>query len=254
MRKNLEATPEDVEPKERRRHRRVEVPAVARVFAGDRFLGVFAVADLSVGGVALLGEALLVPGERVRLFVQVVGRPPLELFARVLRRQVSSPKARRCALVFDQPQAEPAAALLAAVEATHAGPAATVMVVWGRATGGPALLRELTAAGHRPLLAQSPLEAAAALRARRDDIALALIDHTVARTPEWDFLSYLVEHHPQLQRILLVDGAESFRMNFMLRAGLAQAVLERPFSAAALVRKLGAGPDGVAPKRSRRRG
>src|SRR4051794_26198498 len=53
MRKDREATPEKADPKERRRHRRVELPAVARVFAGERFLGVFGVADLSVGGAAL---------------------------------------------------------------------------------------------------------------------------------------------------------------------------------------------------------
>jgi hypothetical protein len=253
MRKDREATQEEADPKERRRHRRVEVPAVARVFAGDRFLGVFGVADLSEGGVALLGEALLVPGERVRLIVQIANRPTVEVFARVLRRQVSSPKARRCALIFDQPQTVPPEALSEAVEAIHAETVATVMVVWGRVSGGPALARELVAAGHRPLVAASPLEAAACLRGRGHAMSIALIDHTVARTTEWDFLSYLVEHHPQVKRILLVDGAESFRMNFMLRAGLAQAVLERPFSAAALVKKLGAGPDGAAPKRTRKK-
>src|SRR4051812_36294407 len=88
MRKTIEVDAADLDPKERRRHRRAEVPAVAKVFAGERFLGVFAVSDLSVGGVALLGEALLVPGERVRLEVQLAGQAIVPVRARVLRRQV----------------------------------------------------------------------------------------------------------------------------------------------------------------------
>jgi hypothetical protein len=251
MRKVMEVVEPD--PKERRRHKRAEVPAVAKVFAGERFLGVFAVSDLSEGGVALLGEALLVPGERVRLEIQLAGRSPLALAARVLRRQVSSPKTRRCALIFDHPPAEQVAALAAAVAVTEPGPAATVLVVWGRPSGGPALERELVSAGHRALLATTPLDAAAWLRGRGHTIAHALIDHGVARTDEWDFLQYLIDHHPHIRRLLLVDGVESFRMNFILRAGLAQAVLERPFSASAMVKKLGAGPHGVIPKRPRRK-
>jgi hypothetical protein len=236
----------EAQPAERRRHRRVEVPAVAAVSSGARFVGVFAVANLSLGGASLVGEALLMPGERIRLTMQLPGRRSLSLAGRLLRRQVSSPKGRRCAIVFEDPTAADTAALASALAAeSEIAPPANVLLVWGRPSGGNLLLRELAGAGHEALLAPTPLEAAACLRRRGQRIGLVLVEYGLLRSMEWDFLQYLTDHHGRAKRIVIVDGAESFRLNFMLRAGLAEAVLERPFSAAALARRLGPGPLGV---------
>jgi hypothetical protein len=239
---------------ERRRHRRVEVPAVAAVFSRGQRLGVFGVRDLSQGGVSIVGDALLVPSERIELLLQLPARPTLALAGRVLRRQVSSPKARSCAVVFEQLTGEQTASLSAAlVTAELKGPPASVLVVWRRAGAGSPLERELIGAGHHPLFATTPLEGAAWLQVPGTRIGTVLVDSSLTKSGDWDFLQFLREQHASLRRLLIVDAVGSFRLNLMLRTGLAEAVLEPPFRAAALGRKLGAGPNAQAPKRPRRK-
>src|SRR5688500_14270730 len=87
---------------ERRRDRRVAVAGVAAARVGGRHLGIFSIADLSVGGAALVGEALLGPGQTVELTLQLAGHSALTLNGKVLRRQVGGTRGgRRCAIRFE---------------------------------------------------------------------------------------------------------------------------------------------------------
>jgi hypothetical protein len=226
---------------ERRRDRRFPVPAVAAVGGGaGKHLGIFAVTDLSCGGASLVGEGVLAPGEMVELTLQMPAVPLLKLRGTVLRRQATGPRGRRCALRFDRLTAEEASALSAALAAPPCHPgSAVVLVVWNRSSGIAALGRELTAVRSPPLFATSPLEAAAWLRVAGGLLQAVMVDYLLAGSGGWDFLQYLREYHVRLKRVLLVDGVGNFRLNLLLSSGLADAAIEKPWTAAALARKLG---------------
>jgi CheY-like chemotaxis protein len=116
---------------------------------------------------------------------------------------------------------------------------ASLLVVWNRASGRPALERDLADLTPPPLFAASALEAAAWLRVPGGLLEAVLVDYLMAGSEGWDFLQHLREHHPQQKRILLVDGVGNFRLNLLLSSGLADAALEKPWTAAAMARKLG---------------
>jgi hypothetical protein len=231
------------ELRERRRDGRIAVPGVAAVGGAGKHLGIFEVADLSRGGASLVGEGVLAPNELVELAVQLPGIPVLRLRGIVLRRQATGPRGRRCALRFEKLTPEEETALAAALATPASGLAeAVVLVVWARANGTGALARELSAAGSPPLFATTPLEAAAWLRVPGGHLAAVMVDYLVAGSGGWDFLQYLRENHPRLKRVLLVDGVGNFRLNLLLSSGLADAAIEKPWTAAALARKLGREP------------
>jgi CheY-like chemotaxis protein len=219
------------------------VPGVAAVGGPGKHLGIFEVADLSRGGASLVGEGVLAPGELVELAIQLPGIPLLQLRGTVLRRQATGPRGRRCALRFERltPPEEAALASALALPASDLG-AAVVLVVWNRASGTAALARELGAAGTPALFAASPLEAAAWLRVPGGRLAAVMVDYLVAGSGGWDFLQYLRENHARMKRVLLVDGVGNFRLNLLLSSGLADAAIEKPWTAAALARKLGREP------------
>jgi hypothetical protein len=231
------------ELRERRRDGRLPVPGVAAVGGSGKHLGIFEVADLSRGGASLVGEGVLAPGELVELAIQLPGIPLLQLRGTVLRRQATGPRGRRCALRFERltPPEEAALASALALPASDLG-TAVVLVVWNRASGTTALARELTAAGTPALFAASPLEAAAWLRVPGGRLAAVMVDYLVAGSGGWDFLQYLRENHARMKRVLLVDGVGNFRLNLLLSSGLADAAIEKPWTAAALARKLGREP------------
>jgi CheY-like chemotaxis protein len=240
-RKTAEVLVPGADGAERRRHGRVAVAGVAAARIDGRHLGIFSIADLSAGGASLVGEALLGPGQLVELELQVAGRTPLTLTAKVLRRQVSGARGRRCAVRFEgltpAQTGALAAALLPQVTPT-AG--ANVLVLWARPGGSAPLERDLGGRGLVPLFASTPLQAAAWLRASGLGLQAVLVDYLLAGSDGWDFLQHLREHHPNLRRVLLVDGIGNFRLNLLLASGLADSALEKPWTAAALAKKLGA--------------
>ncbi|MHB8879642.1 MAG: PilZ domain-containing protein, partial [Myxococcaceae bacterium] len=70
---------------ERRRHLRSDrVAASAIVLAESGFAGAFGVENLSAGGALLIGEPRIKCGEDVRILLQLEGRRPIHLSARVV--------------------------------------------------------------------------------------------------------------------------------------------------------------------------
>jgi CheY-like chemotaxis protein len=239
-RKTAEVLLGQTEGAERRRHRRMALPGVAAVRGAGKFLGLFTIADLSAGGIALVGEALLLPQQIIDIEVQLPARPPLPLKGKVLRRGVSGARGRRCAIRLCDLTPAASTALAEVLVAPSIQPVtATLLVVRDRPSGRPALERELVDLTPVPLFASSPLEAAAWLRVPGGRLEAVLVDYMVAGADGWDFLQHLREHHPQQKRILLVDGVGNFRLNLLLSSGLADAALEKPWTAAALAKKLG---------------
>lgn len=225
---------------DRRLDRRRTLPGVAAVRLADKFLGLFTVADLSAGGMALVGEALLLPQQLIQIELQLPGRAPLVLTGKVLRRGVSGARGRRCAIRFAGLAPAAVAGLQEVLSAPTFKPSlASLLVVWNRASGRPALERDLSDLTPAPLFAASPLEAAAWLRVPGGMLQAVLVDYLLAGSDGWDFLQHLREHHPQQKRILLVDGVGNFRLNLLLSSGLADAAIEKPWTAAALARRLG---------------
>jgi hypothetical protein len=238
------------ELRERRRDGRIQVPGVAAVGGPTKHLGIFEVADLSRGGASLFGEGVLAPGELIELSVQLPGIPVLRLRGKVLRRQATGPRGRRCAVRFERLTPDEEAALAAALATPFPDLGeAVVLVVWNRSSGTAALSRELAASGSPPRFASTPLEAAAWLRVPGGHLAAVMVDYLVAGSGGWDFLQYLRENHAHLKRVLLVDGVGNFRLNLLLSSGLADAAIEKPWSAAALARKLGREPARVRVRR-----
>jgi CheY-like chemotaxis protein len=239
-RKTAEVPITQSEGVERRRDRRQTLPGVAALRAGDKFLGLCTVADLSAGGMAIVGEALLLPQQIIEISLQLPGRSPLVLTGKVLRRGVSGARGRRCAIRFVGLSPAAVAGLDEVLAAPPIKPSlASLLVVWNRASGRPALERDLAEIVPSPLFAASPLEAAAWLRVPGGMLRAVLVDYLMAGSDGWDFLQHLREHHPEQRRILLVDGVGNFRLNLLLSSGLADAALEKPWTAAALARKLG---------------
>jgi CheY-like chemotaxis protein len=223
---------------ERRRHRRIAVPAVAAVSVGGKHLGIFAVADLSSGGALLVGDAQVVPTQIVDLQLQISGHRPLALRAKVLRRQVGPTRGKKVGVRFEPCDASTMTALATAcTDPKRLPPNTEVLVVWNR-PGGSTLPRDLETEGVAPLVVASPLEAAAWLRTGDSKLECVLVDYLLAGSNGWDFLQYLREAHPDARRILLVDGIGNFRLNLLLASGLADAVLEKPWNAASLLKKL----------------
>ena len=76
-----------------------------------------------------------------------------------------------------------------------------------------------------------------------------MVDYLVAGSGGWDFLQYLREYHARMKRVLLVDGVGNFRLNLLLSSGLADAAIEKPWTAASLARKLGRDPSRIRVRR-----
>jgi hypothetical protein len=69
----------------------------------------------------------------------------------------------------------------------------------------------------------------------------------------WSFVEFVRNTRPNARRIIVASDVHSFRLNFALRSGLADAVVERPFQAATLARKLGIDPATIDARRGARR-
>src|SRR3954466_128123 len=83
---------------ERRHGSRVWVPGVAVMRGGGQPPSVWRVANLSLGGASLTGDGVLPPG-RLSLALHVAGFEPVEVDAKILRRQLVT-RAGRCAVKF----------------------------------------------------------------------------------------------------------------------------------------------------------
>lgn len=223
----------------RRQHRRVDLAAIAAVSVADGPIAVWIVQNLSQGGAQLVGDPLLIPGQRFGMSLYLPGAPPLALTARALRRQVAAREAR-CAIVFDALSPQQAGAVASALEAAGSRTRSVTvsdLIVGPRGPVLAALVRELRDMGRTPRLVTSPLEAAAWLQ-RESSAATLIVAEKLMETRGWNVLKFVRDARPKVKRLVVAGLVHTFRLNMALRSGLADAVIEQPFDAAALAKKL----------------
>jgi c-di-GMP-binding flagellar brake protein YcgR len=73
---------------ERRRHPRAAIAASAIVLAGSKFAGTFVVENLSAGGALLVGDPIVGIGQRIKVILTLITKPPVSLVAQLLRTEV----------------------------------------------------------------------------------------------------------------------------------------------------------------------
>jgi CheY-like chemotaxis protein len=222
---------------ERRRNPRRGVVATAAIFSADKLHGTYRVRDLSAGGARLGGAIELPVGSEVSLLLQVRGRAPFTLSARVLRREGRG-SARSFSVAFVALSAEDEdaihEALIEVLERESARDSATVLVLYGDGEGRDTLERELEGLGLAAVAVSTPLEALDYLERADTRIATVLVDLSLGASQGLDLLEFVEEHHPRVRRIIIADEPDPSRPDRALRSGRAHAVLRRPFAAGEL--------------------
>lgn len=235
-------------PRERRRWPRAEVPAIAHLIRRERWLGNYAVDDLSAGGAALIGAPRLEAGDEVDVILHVYGETPVALSARVAR----APAGGTVALAFSRasPQLEERLnatvlayrerAETAALTGVADGPAGaaddpagaepTAVVVDDQPEVSAALARELEALGVRAIRAQSPLEAIEAIEDNAPAIRFVLVDLALGRADGTDLLAWVADEHPGVRRVLMSGVLEPKALSDALMRRKVHAILRKPWT------------------------
>lgn len=213
-------------------------------------MSVWSVQNLSLGGASLVGDAPLTPGERVRLSLCLPGWEPISVTALVLRRQLAT--RARCALAFAPLEEATSRTLAAALEAWSGAQAGRgepgrpfeglvrctdLLVIADEVAAAAALGSAVTALGRTPFRVTSALEAAACL-AGAPALASVLVHEDLLQHGGWALLPFVRDTRPNVRRLVVPAEVSSFRLNLTLRTGLVDAVVEPPFDAGALARKL----------------
>lgn len=237
----------------RRKHRRSQVPAVAVIPAEGGSVAVWHVRDVSLGGACIVGDAMLLSGQRLSLSLYLAGGPPLELSAKVVRRQLATRRGQ-CAITFEDLHPAQIATLAQAIEAWSDPARApespdTLVVASASPRLLPPLMRELRALGRTPRQVASSFEAAAWLQR---DSAAVLVEQDMIEVGGWNFMHFVRDTWPDVRRLVIAKDIHSFRLNLALRCGLVDAVVDKPFRAAALAAKLEAGHEARGARRKAR--
>jgi CheY-like chemotaxis protein len=224
----------------RRRHRRVDVAGIATVGLGTDPLTVWVLQNLSMGGASLVGDSLLIPGQRVTLTLHLPTKKPLPLEARVLRRQLAARRGHT-AIAFTALGDAQKNALSDAVEQpfSRANASVKAAIVVGPSGQSPSnLMHALTGLGYDPRFVTSPLDGAAWLQ--KEALAAAImVDEKMIEHRGFRLLELVRDTRPEVRRLVVASSANSFRTDVTLRTGEADAVIERPFHAEVLRARLG---------------
>ncbi len=231
------------DPSDRRRHPRTEVWAHALVFS-ERLHGNFLVRDVSAGGACLVGDLDATRGMPVSVLLQFPGRTALSLSAQVVRQDVKNASRYTAVAFVDLLADEEDAiheAIVAALEQEHARRSATILVLDGDAIARGTIESDLRAIGHQAVTVATPLDALVWLDRPGTRISTLVVDLTPGPAQGLDMLDFVGEHHPHIQRVVMVDEPRPFRLELALRSGRAHKALRKPWDRAVLVETLGTG-------------
>jgi hypothetical protein len=230
---------------ERRRGRRVWVPAVAVLQSGGQPPSVWRVTNLASGGAALVGDGVLLSG-RLSMSLHVAGYPDLELAATLTRRQLSM-RAGRCAVRFVDLSEEQRRALREMLGGDHTpGPERRrAFLVHAAEPRAGALAADLAALGFAVRSERSPGQAAAWLQRETADVLL--VDRRVVETDRWNLLEFARGTAPEMRRFVLSEDVRGFRLYFALKAGLVDGLVEPTTPRDKLARQLLGAPGGGRP-------
>jgi ActR/RegA family two-component response regulator len=221
---------------ERRRAARIWVAGVAVMQSGSQPPSVWRVSNLSVGGAGLVGDGTLAPGRHV-LCLHVAGFPPLDLRAKVLRRQVLT-RVGRCAVKFvdlTDAQSETLAAMMAADHAP-APAMRRALIVTADDVRAQALLRELAPMGFAVRREKSAGQAVAWMQ--REETEALLVDEGVVGADRWNVLQFVHDTAPETRRLVIANDVRGFRLYYAIKAGLVEGLVEPSAAGEALARHL----------------
>jgi len=239
---------------ERREERRVPVSGVAVLQGGAQAPSVWRLTNLSMGGAALIGDGTL-PSAHFALGLHVAGFEPIDLEAKVLRRQLVV-RGGKCAVKFagvTEPQRQALRDILAADHAPAIG-GRRALIIDHEDVKAPALSAELVALGFNVRRESSPEKAAAWLQ--REETEVVLVGERVLSGHRWNLLEFIRDTAPEIRRFVLASDVRGFRLYYAMKAGLVEALIPPDTAGETLARYLlgAAVPAEGKPKRAGRRG
>lgn len=230
----------DIQPApDRRRHPRVQHPSVILLFtegeAQGRYLGRYAIENLSAGGALVTGAPPLEAGDRVRALLLPAGHDPEPLSAEVVRVE-PRPFGAALGLQFDGPLGLPLVPGQAAAEPPVQGKGRVVLVVDDDPAVRRALVRDLSVLGCDVLAAASPLEAVNVLNDSDAAVGIVIVDLCLGPSDGLDLVDWLAGERPEVRRVLMSGRVEPWQLEFASRSGLAQGWIRKPWERQDLVR------------------
>ena len=201
---------------DRRRAYRVRPPdAVARC-STQRLAGVYAVHDLSRGGVALNGRPVLRKGCKVSMHLTILGYEPLTLDGTVLRSTLGPGRSTRVAVSFDplDTKAEDQIGKVIVSEIARTS-VPRCIVASASERERRVLSQRLAAMGVQTLQAVTPIEVIHRLETSARKIDAIVIGEQVGDSDGVELASFLAGAYPTLRRVLA--GRTSGRRRLLAR-------------------------------------
>ena len=221
------------ESDEKRVHPRFLALSPALVVGAGGVCGQCLVEDLSASGAKVSGATLLQIGERVRLLLQLPGRRPFSMQARVVRRLESNEtNVASYGVVFESlPNAglDSAAETVANLRARpgHAEP--VILVVDDSAKTCHNLVRDLMQVGRQAIAVTTPLDAIEWLLDGGSHFDVALVDVLLNNASGCDLLGFLAEEYPEVRRVVMSDPMRSLQVARAQRLTQPHGVLYKPW-------------------------
>ncbi len=233
---------------ERRKAIRVPVAAVAVLNSATQPPSIWQVRNLSAGGVALVGDAALIPGRHL-LTLHAAGFPPLDLRVAVLRCQLA-PSGKRCAVRFVEVTPEQRHVLSQIIAADHspAHGGHRALVLAPRGERAQHLRDELNRLGYLVRHEESSGQALAWLQ--REETEALFVDESVLDTDRWSLLQFVRDTVPEARRFVIANDVRGFRLYYAIKAGVVEALIEPSTTGDSLARHLTGMPGAVEHRRA----
>lgn len=188
---------------DRRRAYRVKPPnAIAQCYT-KKADGIYAVHDLSRGGVALTGRPPLRCSSKVSVRLSVPGYQPLTLDGTILRATKGPHRSSRVVVRFDrlEPDAEDSIGNIIVGELAR-GSVPRFMIASSSPRERQVLLHRLRALGAETLLAATPMEVIHRLETSSHRVDAIIIGGQVGDCDGVEFASFVAGAYPTLRRVL----------------------------------------------------
>lgn len=228
------------ERNEKRHHPRFLALSPALVVGANGVCSQCLVEDLSTSGARISGAALLQEGERVRLLLQLPGRGPFSLAARVVRRlQSRETNTASFGVVFEgQPDvsATTEAETVAKLRNRPHAAEPVILVVDDSAQICHNLVRDLMQVGRRAIAVTTPLDAIEWLLDGGSHFDVALVDVLLSNASGCDLLGFLAEEYPEVRRVVMSDPMRSMHVGRVLEVAQPHGVLYKPWDQDTLLR------------------
>ncbi|HUH03064.1 MAG TPA: PilZ domain-containing protein [Kofleriaceae bacterium] len=201
----------------------------------------YAIENLSLGGALFVGGPAPARGEHVQALLRARGRRVL-LRGRVVRAHTHT-QIGSFAMAFTQLGAGAEDAIqdlsLATVEPATG---ATVLLVGRGVYATNALARCLREQGWSVTRVATPIDAIRRLQDGHLDVRWVAVFDRLTQTSSSDFLQYVAEEHPTVQRLLITCAEAGDQAREVVTQGLADQALSEPIQMAAVRRIVGRGP------------